>query len=325
MTLKSSDLRWEAERSLLNAPYSPRRIVLIHTAVSLGASLLLALFNFLLSQMISGTGGLSGMGTRSLLQTAQAVVELAVTVLLPFWNIGLIRAAMNWARKESAEPATLLEGFRRFGSVLGVKAMTFLLFVLAAMAVSYVGTALFMFTPFADKLSAVLQPILEESDGAATADLLLSEQALAQIGSAATPLLIFLGVLFAVVLIPLFYRVRFADFAAMDGGRALICMLESFRITKKKAWQIFKIDLSFWWFYLLQALSVALCYGDTILGALGVTLPMSPDVAYFLFFVAGILCQGLLLWRYQAQVSATYAVTYDALCADTPVFSGQPR
>jgi len=146
-----------------------------------------------------------------------------------------------------------------------------------------------------------------------------------QIGSAAVPFLIFLGFAFAAVLIPLFYRVRFSDFAAMDGGRALLCMLESFRITKKKAWQIFKIDLSFWWFYLLQALSVALCYGDTILPALGVTLPMSPAVAYFLFFVAGILCQGLLLWRYQAQVSATYAVTYDALCADAPVFTGQPR
>jgi len=325
MTLKSSDLRWEAERNLLNAGSAPRRIVLIHTAVSLGASLLLALFNFLLSQMISGTGGLSGLGTRSLLQTGQAVVELAVTVLLPFWNIGLIRAAMNWARKESAEPATLLEGFRRFGSVLGVKAMTFLIFVLAAMAVSYVGTALFLFTPFADSLTAALQPILEKSGSADAADLLLSEQTLLQIGSAAVPFLIFLGFAFAAVLIPLFYRVRFSDFAAMDGGRALLCMLESFRITKKKAWQIFKIDLSFWWFYLLQALSVALCYGDTILPALGVTLPMSPAVAYFLFFVAGILCQGLLLWRYQAQVSATYAVTYDALCADAPVFTGQPR
>ena len=131
--------------------------------------------------------------------------------------------------------------------------------------------------------------------------------------------IIFLGVLFAAISIPLWYRIRFADFAVMDGGRALICLLESSRITKKKALEIFKIDLSFWWFYLLQAFSVALCYGDTILSALGVPLPMSPEVGYLLFFAAGIFCQGLLLWQYQAKVSATYALAYEILSADTPI------
>lgn len=318
--MKSSDLRWQAERLLLNAHHSPRRIVLIHTAVSLGASLLLALFNFLLSHMISGTGGLSGMGTRSLLTTAQAVVELAVTILLPFWNIGLVRAAMNWARKESVQPATLLEGFRRFVPVLGVNLMRGALFLLAGMAVTYLGTTLFMFTPFADRLTEALRPFIEEAGGSATMESLMTEEIIAQIFPATVPLLIFLGVLLAVVFIPLFYRVRFADFAAMDGARPLICILESFRITKKKCLQIFKIDLSFWWFYLLQALSVGLCYGDMLLQALGVTLPISPAVAYFLFFTLGIVCQGVLLWRCQAQVSATYAVTYDVLTAP-PVYN----
>jgi len=315
MTLHYADLREQAENRLNMAAYSPRRLVLIHTAVSLGASLLLALFNLLLSSMIAETGGLSGLGTRSMLQTAQAVVELAVTVALPFWNIGLIRAALCWARGEAAEPPTLLEGFRRFRWVLGVKLLTGAVFLAICMAVSYIGTALFLFTPFAGRLTAALEPIMQGS-GILSPDLLLTDEAIAQISSAALPLFIFLAALFAAVAIPVWYRVRFGEFAVMDGGRALPSLLESLRITKKKALQVFKLDLSFWWFYLLQALSVALCYGDSILGALGVTLPMSAEAAHILFYALGIVCQGLLLWQYQAKVSATYALAYEALTAE---------
>lgn len=318
MSLHSSDLRQAAEKQLDMAAYSPRLLVLIHTAVSLGASLLLALFNLLLSDMIADTGGLSGLGTRSMLQTAQAVLELAVTVALPFWNISLVRAALLWARGELAEPPTLLEGFRRFRSVLGVKLLTGTLFLAVCMAVSYIGTTLFLFTPFADSLMKVLDPIMQET-GILSPDTLFTDEVIAQISTAAVPLFIFLGVIFAAIAIPIWYRIRFADFAVMDGGRSLVSLLESYRITKKKTLQILKIDLSFWWFYLLQALSVALCYGDSILTALGVTLPISPEVAYIAFFALGIVCQGLLLWQYQAQVSATYALAYETLTADAPI------
>ena len=304
-----SDLHRQAEARLEKAAYSPRRLVLIHTAVSLGASLLLALFNLLLSSMIESTGGLSGLGTRSMLQTAQAVVELAVTILLPFWNISLVRASLLWARGESAEPSTLLEGFRLFRPVLRVKILTGVVFM--AIYIS-IGTMLFMFTPFAGPLMEVLDPIVQQA-GTLSPEALLSDEAIAQIGSAAVPLMIFLGVLFAAVAIPVWYRIRFADFGVMDGGRARASMLESVRITKKKSLQIFKIDLSFWWFYLLQALSVVLCYGDSILVALGVTLPMSAEVAYVLFFALGIVCQGVLLWQFEPKVSATYALAYEKL------------
>lgn len=318
MTLHSAALRQRADKQLDFAAYSPRRLVLIHTAASLGTSLLLTLFNLLFSYMIAGTSGLSGMGIRSLLQTFQAVLELAVTVALPFWNIGLVRAALCWARSELAAPPSLLEGFRRFRSVAGVKLLTGAVFLAICIAVSYVGTALFLLTPFAGKLTAALTPIIEEA-GYISPDLLLTDETIAQIGSAAVPLFIFLGALFAAVAIPVWYRVRFADFAVMDGSRSLVSLLKSFRITKKNALQVFKIDLSFWWFYLLQALSVVLCYGDSILASLGITLPMSAEAAYILFYALGIVCQGLLLWRCQAQVSATYALAYESLSADTPI------
>lgn len=315
MSLHFDDLRQSADKRLDFAAYSPRRLVLIHTAVSLGASLMVGLLNLLFAQLIDKTGGLGGLAARSMLETAQAVLELAVAIALPFWNISLIRAALCWARGELAEPPTLLEGFRSFRSVLGVKLLTALIFLGLCMAVSYLGSMLFLFTPFAGGLIEAMDPIMQEA-GTLSSELLLTDEAIAQLSSAAVPLMIFVGILFAVIAIPVWYRVRFADFAVMDGGRAGASLVESFRITKKKALQIFKIDLHFWWFYLLQALSVALCYGDSILAALGVALPMSEEAAYVLFYAVGILCQGLLLWYYQARVSVTYALAYETLAAD---------
>ena len=318
MSLHFDDLRHQAEKHLDFAAYSPRRLVLIHTAVSLGASLVIGLLNLLFSQMIAQTGGLGGMATRSMLETAQAVLELAVTIALPFWNIGLTRAALCWARGELAEVPTLLEGFRRTRSVLGVKLFTLFIFLGLSMAVSYLGTMLFLFTPFAGSLTEALDPIMQDAS-ALNPELLLSDDAFAQLSSAAVPLLVFLGIVFAAIAIPVWYRVRFADFAVMDGNRSLFSMLHSFRITKKKALAVFKIDLRFWWFYLLQLLTVALCYGDSILAALGVAIPMSAEVSYVFFYALGIVLQGLLLWWYQAKVSVTYALAYETLCAESEI------
>ena len=316
MTLHFDDLRQNADKRLDFAAYSPRQLVLIHTAVSLGASLVIGLLNLLFSQMIANTGGLGSIGTRSMLQTAQTVLELAVTIALPFWNIGLTRAALCWARGELAEPPTLLEGFRRWRSVLGVKLLIGFIFLGLCMAVSYIGSMLFLFTPFAGGLIEAMDPIMQDA-GVLSPELLLTDETMAQLSSAAVPLMIFVGILFAVIAIPVYYRVRFADFAVMDGGRAVVSLVESFRITKKKVLEIFKIDLHFWWFYLLQLLTVTLCYGDSILAALGVTLPISEELSYMLFYAVGILLQGLLLWYYQARVSVTYALAYEALSEES--------
>lgn len=322
MTLQFDDLRQRGNRCLDFAAYSPRRLVLIHTAVSLGASLVVGLLNLLFSQMIATTGGLGGMGMRSMLQTAQTTLELAVTLALPFWNISLTRAALCWARGELAEPPTLLEGFRRFRSVLRVKILTAFVFLAIIIAVSNIGTMLFLFTPFAGPLMKALDPIMQNA-GTLDPEVLLSDEVMAQLGTAVIPFYIFFVVLLAAIAIPVWYRIRFADFGVMDGNRARVSMLCSFRITKHKCMEVFKIDLHFWWFYLLQLLTVVLCYGDSILAALGVQLPISPEVSYVLFYAVGIVAQGLLLWWYQARVSVTYALAYEQLTADTAAVCNQ--
>ena len=309
MTLNIKNLRQQAESRLKASAYDPKKLVLIHTAIALGASLAVTLIGFLINLEIANTGGLSGMGTRSILTTVQMMLELAVMVLLPFWNIGLIRAALNWSTGERAEIPTLLEGFRRFGPVLRQNFLMGGLFMIVAFLASQIASTVYMLTPFSKPLMELMSQIMEANDPYA----LMDEAFTAQMLEAMTPVLVIFGIFFAGLAIPLFYRVRFSEFSLMSGARALESMLISFRITKGSVKQIVKLDLSFWWFYALQGLTVALSYGDAILAAAGITLPMSGDASFFLFYVLGAAAQLALLWQFQAKVSATYAEAYQTL------------
>jgi len=127
------------------------------------------------------------------------------------------------------------------------------------------------------------------------------------------PLLIIFGVLYLAVAIPLFYRIRFADFAVLDGLSAGKAMLKSFSITRKSCLQVWKVDLSFWWFYLLQILSVAVCNIGAIFPLLGISLPIPDIVVALVFYVLGTVFQTVLLWQWEAQRVTVYGLTYRTL------------
>lgn len=309
MTLNISQLRRQADERLQSAVYDPKKLVLIHAAIGLGASLAVTLMGFLISLAIADTSGLSGMGTRTILETVQAMLELTVMAVMPFWNIGLVWAALCWARNQRAYPADLAQGFRRFGAVLCEKCLVAGLFMIVGFLASQIGTTLYMLTPF----SGPLLEKMAEFSAASDPNALLTEAFQAELLREMVPALVLSGVFFAALAIPMYYRIYFADYAVMDGARAFESLLISFKITYQKRWQIFKLDLSFWWFYLLQGLTVVLCYGDAILGWMGITLPMSPDASFFLFYVLGAVAQLLLLWQCQARIATAYAIAYQTL------------
>lgn len=310
-TIKPSVLRHQAGEVLQNSTCDPKKLVLLHTAIALGASLLVSALNYFLSLQIDGTGGLSGIGLRVILSTIQTALELAVMIALPFWEIGLLFAALCWSRKETVNFQSLLQGFRRFGPVLALRFLEGGLFLAIGFALLNVGTTVYLLTPLSKPLLEILEPVIKVSDPQLMESLLTPELMNAAV-EACMPLLLIFGLLYALISIPFFYRLRFSKFAVMDGSGALNAMVLSFRATKRKSLQLVKLDLSFWWFYLLQALCVAICYGDTVLRLLGIALPISPDAAFFLFYALGALCQGLLLWQYQATVLTTYGIAYAA-------------
>ena len=90
-------------------------------------------------------------------------------------------------------------------------------------------------------------------------------------------------------------------------------MRASSELTRYRRLGLFKLDLSFWWFYLLNAGTLVLCYGDVLLNLMGVSLPWSEDVSYFLFLVLYAAAQLALYWWRKNEVDVTYAQVYTDL------------
>ena len=311
--LQVSELHKKAGERLEAASGNPKKIALLHTAITLGVSFLLTVVNYLFSLGIAGTGGLDGLGARSILATAQTMLELAVAVGLPIWQLGIFYTALKWAKSETVTRTDLLHCFRRFGSVLGMLLLRMLLFLSIGIAVIYISTAAFMLTPWATPLLEAYKPFIDQNLTQAQLEALLTPELIATITQAALPLFILCGALYLVVAIPVYYRVRFAEFAVMEGETAARALIRSFTITRKKCMQVFKIDLSFWWFYVLQTLSVALCYLDVALPLVGIQLPIPTVVSALVFFLLGCICQTLLLWQYEAHRVTVYALAYRKL------------
>ena len=312
MKLQASLLHRQS-RELLQQAENPKKLVLIHTAVAVGGSLLVAVLNYFLSLQIENTGGLSGIGLRSVLETVQSVLELIIMIAMPFWEIGLIYAGLKWIEGEKTGPSTLLQGFRRFAAVLRFRILYSLIFMVIGTALINICTTLFLLTPYGTPLVEQLSPILDASLTAQQIEEMFTTEAALSLAKSMLPLMILCAVVFLPVAIGVFYRLRLAEYGVMDGFGARKSLSKSFRATKKNVWQLMKIDLHFWWFYVLQGLCIALCYGDQILHLAGVSLPMTPDGAFFLFYTLGMVLQGVLIWQYQGQLLGAYCLAYREL------------
>lgn len=306
-----SALRCRANDTLRYATYDPKRLALIHTAVALGCSLLVTIVNILISRQIDSTGGLAGMGLRSVLSTVQSVLEFVVAVALPFWEIGLIFAALGWARKEPTGPRTLLQGFRCFRSVLALNLLRLLVYFAASFTVFYIVSSLYLATPFSDGLWELVEPMLYGSMTAQEMETMLTPEMMGSVMQESIPMLVMFGIVYVPAAVFLFYRLRFAEYAMADGFGAFKSLWRSVRLTAKgRCIRLLKVDLHFWWYYLALVVFTVFGFGDVILSALGVALPVSADTGAILFYLAAILCQVAFCRQYQATVSTAYALLY---------------
>ena len=315
---KPSVLRQQAGEALQNATYPPKKFVFIHTSAALGLTLLITALNFLLNQQIAQTGGLAGMGLRSILSTVQSVMEFAVNAALPFWEISMVFAALCWVSNQPVTPPELLQGFRRFGKVLGLFLLQGGIFVMLGIGVVQFSTTLFLFSPMSAKALQVMEPLMEEMDVMSQTIPVLSAEQMATMTEAIRPLLIMTLVLYLAVALPLLYRLRFTQFSIMDGNSVFAAFVHSFRSTKGHMFHLIRLDLHFWWYYLLQAVGLGLCFGDILLESIGITLPIPQNTAFFLFYVLGALVQWVLLWQCRGKVTATYAMAYKSFWKRPP-------
>lgn len=307
------------------ADYNPQKLIFIHAGISAAVSFLVALMTYLLELGMAQGGGLSGMSHLAALETAQALLDTLLSILSPFWALGFIAAAIHLARRESATPHTLLTGLHRWGPALRMLMAEGLIYVVVMWVGVQIGSFVYMLTPFAQQLEDLLQQLgsadLVDIEAVQQMLLALDYGALMQLLLPMLPFL-FLPGLIAVILLS--YRMRLAPYVLMDEPRcgAIYAITMSFKLTKKHTLELFRLDLNFWWFYLLELLITALCYGDMLLPLLGAKLAMDPVLATFLFYALALIGQvGLYVWQ-KPQIFATYALFYDSLI---PVETGNDQ
>lgn len=296
-----------ARRSLASASYDPKKLALIHTGAATLVSLLISLLSYFLDLGIAGTGGLGGIGFRAVLSSAQSLLSMAMTLLLPFWELGFVFAALQISRQKPVSGSSLGEGFRRFWPAMRLFLCQAALYMGVVMACTYAAYTIFMFTPFFQRTFDVLSPILETAG-----ELVLDDATVAAVLPTLVPLYVILAIVLVIVGAPIYYRYRMAQFFLLDGqNSALKAMALSTHIMRGRRIALFKVDLSFWWYYALQLLLSAVAYGDDILAGLGVSLPVGRNVSFWLFYGIYLALRLLVAWKFAAWVQTAYAHCYD--------------
>ena len=313
MTLNPKELKLQARQALEAQQKAPGRLPLIHAGISVGASILLLILELALLPVMDQASGLSGMGLRSILSTVPAFLNFIISALTPLWSIGLVAVALAYGRRQQAQPSHLLEGFRRFRPVLRLLVLKIIILLGVSIGVGWVSTFLSGFLPvnpeFETFITANYDAFLQDPEA------VLAAMPTGLLAQAALPTLVLTAALLIAATIPLFYRLRLADYAIMDvpGTRARQALAFSFRAMKGNCIPFFKLDLSLWWYYALQVGLSAVLYLDILLPALGVALPFSSHMANLLCYTlygAGLLALSRFV---TPQVITTYAAAYVAI------------
>lgn len=297
-----------------------RSLVLLYCGVIAALTLGSSGLNVFLNDRIGGTGGLGGLGMRSVLQTVQEMLTYGNAIFTPFWSAGFLGAMIAMVRGREPEKRHLTAGFRRFGRILAYIAVQFLVLVALLVAAVNLGVTIFSLTPLGAEYAEVMGPVLSDpniisAEGVVNWELLPMDTFM----SATMPVIGVCLAVFAVLYIFVSYNTRLAMYLIMTQDvSAVRAHFLSMRLMRGRKWQILKLDLSWWWYYLLLAGASVVAYLDVILGLLGISVPVDPMVMFFATLaVYCVLFSALSLWK-KCQVDASYVLAYEAIaCPET--------
>lgn len=298
-----------------------QKIILYFSLITIAVSAVATVVSYILSQQIARTGGLGSMGVRSALTTVQMLLPIVQAVFLMCLELGYLSTMLRIARGQYASPNGMRLGFDRFWVLLRCTLLKGLIFGGVAMASLYVAMMIYMMTPLSNSAVDILMPLVKN---AGTSGILLDDATYAQLMDATAPVMVIFGVLFPVLAAPVFYRYRMADYLIIDrpATGALAALRDSRVMTKGNRWNLFRLDLSMWWYYAAVLVSTAIGYGDQLLPALGITLSFSDTVSYFLFLGAYLVATFAVYYFLRNRVEVTYALAYDSIRPQDPENNG---
>lgn len=303
-------LKADAARAVAKEPEA-KRLVLIYTAILVGLSALVTVVNYCLELEIAQTGGLSNIGTRSVLSTIQTVLPLAQSLVQLCLELGFLNVILRIVRGQYVSPNSLRLGFDRFWPMLRLTLLEGLIYVGISMVSIYLAFQIFLFTPLSREALAIAT---EYAAGGGTA-LVLDEAVYLAMFDAMLPVFPIFGLIYLILLIPIHYRLRMTRYVLIDkpGIGALAAMRESRKMMKGNCRRLFLLDISLWWYYLLTVLASVVAYGDVLLPMVGVLLPWSDTVSYFLFYGMFLVMEFGIYYLFLNRVTAAYALSYEAM------------
>ena len=186
-----------------------------------------------------------------------------------------------------------------------------LLLAMLMMLAMYVSAFIFTITPLSNGFYTMVEPLM--ADPNALTALAADPAAFSELALSIWPVIPIFMVVFVLLVAPFFYGYRMVSYCILNGGRARASMRESVRMMKGHRLELLKLDLSFWWFYLAQGISTVVLYGDVILDTVGVMLPWSADVTYYLFYGLSLVMEGLVYYCCLNRVEVAYATAYNIL------------
>lgn len=285
-----------------------KKVLLIYVGISFGLSLLSLLVSYFLDHQVNQFGGLGNLGIRSILSTIGLALPLIISLGLTCLDLGYLASMLRVSREQYTSPNALRLGFDRFWPLLRCLLVQMGVYMFLALGAAYAASLIFVISPFSGDAMALLSggmPDIAAMDAAQAAELL----------TAMAPMFLIYLVLLGVFLIPLSYSWRMASYVIIDkpgmGGFAVLRESSKMMWGHRKA--LFKLDVNLWWYYLLTLLATVLCYGDSLLPALGIALPLSAEVSYFVFYLLYLAVQFAIHWFFRNRVEVTYALVYEAL------------
>jgi len=294
-----------------------QQILLLYIGIITALSLASSILTVVLSERIADTGGLRNMGLRSILSTVQSLLPLVQNIALMGLQIGYCTAALNALRGKPFSRDTLLGGFRRFFPLMWSYVVQGLLYASLGITCLYLGSYIFLLLPMSEAFQALMMPLLD-SISAMNDTIVLDEATVVAVTEALKPALWIVAALYLPLLIPTYYRYRMAIYRLIDQPRprAMLALRESRLMMHRNRFALLKLDLSLWWFYALQVVILLVCYGDSLLALLGVTLPWSDTVSYFLFLILSLVLQFVVFYFTMNRVTLTYVSAYESLLPD---------
>lgn len=307
MSIPSAKYLKKKASNRLQSGNDPKKVVLVYAGIVALSSLVVTVVQDLLDSQISQTGGIQNIGTRSMLTTADTVLTIAQLLLVMCLTLGYTGSMLRIARGQYASPNSLKAGGERIWVLLRTRLLQMLIMTAAAFALCFLVINVCLLTPLSNRVIAVMGTVSAE-------ELLSNGLALIALYSAMLPIIL----IYLVALVPLLWYFsciyRMVDYLLIDRPQlgAFGVLRESRRMMQGNMKMMFRVDLSFWWYYLLQALVSVLIYLNMVLALFAIGLP--PEVLYWGTVVLYLAADFALRYFFNNKVAVTYALFYDSLC-----------